>query len=392
MTLFPRMSSSVLSRPLPVVPFFAADAALLLTALVVAWRTEGELSGGGLLAIVACVALGAVLAVLPYVLNDLREREAAQAARQRELADLVTATTANTTRWGTQWASAATGLEDAAGLASRSIASAERLPAIFQEKTDALAGLLAGAQARTEASVRQEETLSARTAELETALRGSLAEWTRLESGLREKSAVIAASLAEFPAVAGEAREARAQLEASAKAAEARLDEKTRAVPAVMAELDAKLGEWAVQLEQRVAKVSAVAGAELDARTAEARLAGDQAAAALGERITAVSAKLSEIEVKIEGWISALEIRAAMPVVAAAPVAAAPVPAEVPVVADAPSVVKETEVVTICEAVKTEAAEQPQAPAKSETIMDPFLIPDDGYAALADAMDARDRG
>jgi hypothetical protein len=33
--------------------------------------------------------------------------------------------------------------------------------------------------------------------------------------------------------------------------------------------------------------------------------------------------------------------------------------------------------------------EKPKVVVKSEAIMDPFLIPDDGYASLAEAMDAR---
>jgi hypothetical protein len=34
-------------------------------------------------------------------------------------------------------------------------------------------------------------------------------------------------------------------------------------------------------------------------------------------------------------------------------------------------------------------AEKPKVIVSSEAIMDPFLIPDDGYASLAEAMDAR---
>jgi len=64
--LFRRMSLSVSTRPLSLVPFLAADAVLLVTALLIAWRTPDALAGGALLGVVVCVVLGAVLAVLPF--------------------------------------------------------------------------------------------------------------------------------------------------------------------------------------------------------------------------------------------------------------------------------------------------------------------------------------
>jgi hypothetical protein len=47
------------------------------------------------------------------------------------------------------------------------------------------------------------------------------------------------------------------------------------------------------------------------------------------------------------------------------------------------------EVEPVVAPVQPPAAEKPKVVVDSETIMDPFLIPDDGYASLAEAMDAR---
>lgn len=330
------MSLSVSTRPLSLVPFLAADAVLLGTALLIAWRTPDELSGGALLGVVVCTVLGAVLAVLPFVLNDAQAREAALAGRQRELAELVTTSTANASRWGTQWAAAALGLEDAATLASRSIASAERLPAVFEERAEAFAQKLEQvereAQARAEAAAQQEAALTARAeqiGETAVALQQTLAEFARVEAGLREQRAVIAAALAEFPVAAAQARTARVEL-----------DECLAAAPA--------------QAEARVEALVARSVGEAETR--------------LGHTVSALTARLAEVEATLVSFLTRLERAAAMP--------PAPVSTLAVSVAPAPVVVA---------AVVPPAGEK--KPVRSEIIMDPFLIPDDGYASLAEAMD-----
>jgi len=283
MIVFLCMSSSSSFRPVPLIPFLAADAALLLTAVFIAWRTPGAFTGGALLAVVVCVALGAVVAVLPWVLNDAREREEALAERQRELVALVNTSTASAARWGTQWALAATGLEDAAQLASRSIAAAERLPVVFQEKAEALGKLLSAADA--EARARDERA--------------------------------------------------------------------TQRTITALEELDGRVAEREVQVEARTAQITRVA---------------DEAEARLGATADALAKRLAEVEVMIGEVFAKLERVAALP---------------------------EPQAVTVLEAVAMIApvekvVEKPKVIVSSETIMDPFLIPDDGYANLAEAMDARD--
>lgn len=375
MIVFRRMSSPVSPRPLSLVPFLAADAALLLTAVLIAWRTPDEITGGALLAITVCVGLGGVLAVLPFVINEAREREAALAERQRELVELVNTSTASASRWGTQWAAAATGLEDAAGLASRSLAVAEQLPVIFQEKADALAEQLAqagreaqvraeqaarqdGALAaqivqaereaavRLEAGARQEAALAARAEQIGAAaadFQKTLAEFGRVEAGLREQRAAITAALAEFPAAAEQAKAAR------------------------------------IELEQRVAELPAKA----EAHAAQVARAAGEAEARLGATTEALGKRLAEVETMIVELVAKLERVAALPEPAPAPVVVA-APAVVvaePVAAKAPEVVPVAAIVP--------ASEKPKVVVSSDAIMDPFLIPDDGYASLAEAMDAR---
>lgn len=337
------MSLSVSTRPLSLIPFLAADAGLLATALLIAWRTPDTLAGGALLGVVVCVVLGAVLAVLPFVLNDAHAREQALAERQRELAELVTHSTATASRWGTQWAAAAMGLEDAASLASRSIASAEQLPAVFQAKAEAFTETLARvereAHARAESAAKQDAVLTERAEQIgatAAALQQTLAEFARVEAGLREQRAAITAALTEFPAAAAQARAAR------------------------------------VELDERLA----VAPAQVEAQVS--RCVGE-AEARLGATVSALTARLAEMEATLGSFLTQLERAAAQPV-----------PQAVAVVL-APAVVSAPEPVTVAvEPVPAAAVVPPveeKKPARSEIIMDPFLIPDDGYASLAEAMD-----
>jgi hypothetical protein len=332
MIVFLRMSSSFSFRPVPLIPFLAADGALLLTALLIAWRTPGEITGGALLAVVLCVALGAGLAVLPWVLNDAREREAALAERQRELVELVNTSTASAARWGTQWASAATGLEDAAQLASRSIAAAERLPVVFQEKAEALAERLAAVErealARVERTAQQEAVMGARAEQMNATVaefQRTLAEFGRVEAGLKEQRAAIAAVLAEVPAAVQQVR-------------------------TVREELDGRVAEIPALVAAQAAQIMRVAG------EAETRL---------GATVEALSKRLAETEALIGDVVAKLERVAALPEPQVAAMEVAPAPVAQTVV------------------------EKPKVVVDREAIMDPFLIPDDGYASLAEAMDAR---
>ncbi|MFA6959257.1 MAG: hypothetical protein WC205_00730 [Opitutaceae bacterium] len=423
------MSSSVSPRSLSLVPFLAADAVLLLTALLIAWLTPDALTGGALFGVVFCVGLGAVLAVFPFIVNDIREREAALAVRQRELTELVNTTMDTASRWGTQWAAAATGLADAASLASRSIASAEQLPAVFQEKADGLTTRLADvereAQARSEAALKQETALAARSEQIDATVSGlqlTLAEFGRVEAGLREQRTAIAAALAEFPVVAEAARTTAAEASVSAayaKAAQTELGERIAAAPAqVEAQVarfvsgaETRLGVTTEALTVRLAELETtiVSISEQLQRAAvvpEPPPAPEPVPVPAPEPVV-VSVMTDEVVARLAGLESALNALteqwkefAATPVVApvSAPVAVSEAvpevaPVEVPVEArEAAAVVEVAPVVAVSQTTLgvevTQTAPVVEKPVvRSETIMDPFLIPNDGYAALADAMD-----
>jgi hypothetical protein len=341
------MSSSVPSRSLSLTPFIAADGVLLLTALLIAWRTSGELTGGALFGLVFCVGLGAVMTVLPFVIQDVRERDAALAARQRELVDLVNSSTATTSRWGSQWTAAATGLEDAAGLASRSIAAAGHLPVVFQEKIDALAECLAqaenAARAREDRATKQEDALVARAAQaaqVALSLERMLADFNRVEAGLREQQVALATTLGEIPAAVAQVR-------------------------AVREAVDEQLASAPGQIEAHVTRFTTEADERLAATTN-----------ALGVRLADLENALASLTAHLER-VKTLDI----------PVPASQSPASasetVPLIAP-----REKTVISVCEKTVAEPVDAPRTVAlRVETIMDPFYIPRDGYSALADAMD-----
>lgn len=371
------MSSSVPSRLLSLTPFIVADGVLLLTALLIAWGASGELTGGALVGVVFCTALGAILAVVPFVLKDVRERDAALAARQRELVELVSSSTATTSRWGAQWAAAATGLEDAAGLATRNLAAAERLPAIFQEKIDAFTNRLdrveLDARARDERALQQEATVAHRAEQaalVTAALERTLAEFARMETSLRDQHSALATTLAELPAATARAQAVRdaiderldsapAQLETHATRLTTetgmRLTAMTEALVARVVELETALGSLTEHVERAKTLTLAVT------TPAPARPASEPAAPA--------AVDLAPVPPVIEAASASCEV------------CASTATHEAPVVAS-----HEPTVMSVCE--KTVAPSTATTTAvRKDVIMDPFYIPHDGYSALADAMD-----
>ena len=443
-----RMSTSDSPRPLSYVPFVAADAGLLLIAGMIAWQTPGELTGGPLLGVVVCAGLGAVLAVLPFVLNDAHQRDAALAERQKELADLVTASNAHASRWGTQWAAAATGLQEAADLASRSLVAVERLPTVVQEKTDALAQKLTEAeqlaQARTERAAHQESALleqfaaqlsaqktdqlaqigaresalaarettlaqqmaqqadqsaklTERTVKLADQFAGQLAaltsqvaplgtasaefkttlqEFARLEASMREQRAAITAALAEFPVAAAQAQAARLELAEALAAAPVQL---AAEVERRVSNAEVHLGATTAALTSRLADVELA----LDGLVTQLQRAAEAAAAVP----VAVPAPAPVLIPAITPTVTAMKVAT---VIAASPAAPAEVHTEVVHEAAATVLIVESVPAVAPAPVIATPAKPEKTPVRSETIMDPFIIPANGYAALADAMDLGD--
>jgi hypothetical protein len=455
------MSTTQSPRPLSVVPFIAADAGLLLTAGLIGWFTPGELTGGPLLAVVSCVGLGAVAMVYPFIVNDAHQRDAALAERQRELAELVNDSNAHASRWGTQWAAAATGLEDAAALASRSLAAAERLPVVFQQTAEALTLKLTEAeqlaQARAERAAQQESalaaqlgaqlaaqleqqaaqlarlaavsgaqdsalaareaafankmatfadqlaTLTAQVAPIGTAaaeFKTTLQKFGRLEASVREHRAAIAASLSEFPVAAEQARSARSELQDALAAApvklaaeveqrvsvaEVRLGATTAALTARLAEVEAAVAGLVNQLN-RVADVAAAAPVTLAPALATKAPVLQEPVVQVPAAVVAVAAVEAVDPVEIPAEVEPVKA-VQEPVIVAAP-------AMTPATVEVAAVIQTTTGVATAAQSPKPAPGAPTAAAKtpirSESIMDPFIIPKNGYAALAEAMDLGD--
>ena len=173
-----------------------------------------------------------------------------------------------------------------------------------------------------------------------TGLRQTLAEFGRVEAGLREQRTAIAAALAEFPVEVEQAKAARVEL-----------DEQ---VARLVTEAQTRLGDTTTALMNRLAAVETAIGALTEQLQRAAEIAAEVKPAPVAEAAVAVE-----------------------PVVVVEEVIQPPEPAAEALV-----------VLAVEEAPKAAVKEKPVV--RMETIMDPFLIPDDGYAALAEAMD-RDR-
>ena len=360
---------------------------LLLTALLIAWRASGELAGGALAGIVICTCLGALLTVLPFVLNDAREREAVLAERQRELVDLVNSTTATASRWGAQWAAAATGLEDASTLAARSIAAADRAPAALQEKIDALTVLLeqsdratrerdvlaaqrdALAMQRYELAARRDEAVETRSVEIAgvlATLEKATADFARVDTALRERHAALAASLAEIPSAI-----ARAQAVCEA------IDERAAEAPK---RISVHVERLTAEAEQRVGAVVDAAASAIALRVSELETALSSLSLQLERVQTLASASLPAAVNTLPG--------ASAGVAEATPAVQSPAAAELPREQPVLDISVTTEAAPTSEPAVRPAA-KPVNVVSKDAIMDPFYIPDNGYSALAEAMDGK---
>jgi regulator of replication initiation timing len=156
--------------PLNPWPFLIGDAALLATACLISSQTRAPLTGLPLVAIAGCVALGAVLAVIPFLINHTRRQELALAERQREIAALAQITTTS----AEQISIAASGLHSIAESTARSLKLGEQLPHKIQEKiNDFKTQLNEVVVTENEALAQEINTLrSNETERLETALSG----------------------------------------------------------------------------------------------------------------------------------------------------------------------------------------------------------------------------
>jgi hypothetical protein len=182
---------------LPKWPFLLGDAALLGLAWFVAGQSRNAIAGLPLIVIVACVALGAILAAVPFLADYARRQDEALDERQRALEALSRTVAAS----AEQISIAANGLHEITELAQRNLKAAEQLPAKLQEKIAGLKNQLDAARDDEREELKRElarlrasegERLHAN---LEKIAR-TTADWIRLEGSIRQHLAAATETLA----------------------------------------------------------------------------------------------------------------------------------------------------------------------------------------------------
>ena len=198
---------------LPKLPFLLGDGALLATAWYIARSSEVPLAPVNLLAIVGCVALGAILAVIPFVAEYGRKQEDALQERQNAL-EALSRTTATAAE---QISIAASGLHTIAELAQKNLKAAEQIGPKLQEKiNDFVRRADEALVAENEALTQEVNTLRASEAEkLETTsdkIRAAATELAKLEAATHKHLAAVSETLARLPALAEESAQKAASI------------------------------------------------------------------------------------------------------------------------------------------------------------------------------------
>lgn len=264
-------------------PFIVVDTLLLGVAALIGYQSKGMLAGGPLLLVGVLIFLGAILAVLPFLLNFARRQENALTERQREIAALAQSTAAS----AEQLSIAASSLHTIADLAAKSAKQAEQLPQKLQEKIHEFKEQL------NEVSLSENEALSqevntlraAETERIETILttvRKLSSEIARLEAASRKNVTDLTDSLTSFSTsaeqAAAEATTAIASMRADAEKSLAtthlsamKTIEET--LSHALAEIETKLGTLSGRLTAKIDHASDVLDQKIDQlKSAAARI------------------------------------------------------------------------------------------------------------------------
>jgi hypothetical protein len=264
-------------RP-PKWPYFLGDALLLALACYVG-LTVDPLSALALSVIFGCVALGALLAAVPYLLDALSDQRAADAAFQQKLeaqnqrlahaADVLAATAAQ--------------IKAAHEAAAKAVHAADALPYKLQEKI---------AEFTNQLQERDDEDKAAMAKEL---------DLLRDTEGQRLTALVgtIQSATKEFSSIE---KEARAALEAARR-------EATEAAPALAAALGAATTRAEAALNQSSAQAQNAIGAT-EARAREAFAAAETISDRLLERTAALRQLEQEIDATLQQKIEQLQAAA----------------------------------------------------------------------------------
>ncbi len=146
------MNSSDQNPKVPLWVFFTTDAALLLAAWLIADRGGRPLSDTSVLAIVACVITGALVALVPLIIHVERQKNETLDERQQALEALAQTVSSS----AEQISIAAGGLHEIAELAHKNLRQAEQLPHRLQEKIAEFQAQLANADAADKEELERE--------------------------------------------------------------------------------------------------------------------------------------------------------------------------------------------------------------------------------------------
>ncbi|HSI09919.1 MAG: hypothetical protein ACAH89_08075 [Rariglobus sp.] len=158
---------------LPKFPFIAGDLVLIATAVYIANRSDSPLGTAALIAITACVLIGAALATIPFLADYARRTDAELTERQNQIAALARTTSDS----AEQLSIVASGLNGISESSKHNLAALEKLPAQLKERIDGVTQQLAGSAVAAHSSVKEDvarleaaaEKLTRLLAKLETA-------------------------------------------------------------------------------------------------------------------------------------------------------------------------------------------------------------------------------
>jgi hypothetical protein len=234
--------------------FFATDAVLVGAAALVAYAGPRPLSTNAILAIVACVIAGAVVALVPLIARVERRKNESLDDRQRALEALARTVAAS----ADQISIAASGFHEIAELAQKNLRHAEQLPHKLQDKIAEFQAQLANAN-DTEKEELEKEVVSLRSAESErletvaTKMARAVAEFAKIEASTQQHLAAANEAIAKLSFGAAAAI-GKAQVAAEQALAHARI------------EAARGLGDTAGQAAQAIEKAKLAAVGELEGR------------------------------------------------------------------------------------------------------------------------------
>ncbi|MBC8040027.1 MAG: hypothetical protein H7Y06_05750 [Opitutaceae bacterium] len=207
---------------LPKFPFIAGDLVLIATAIYIANRSDSPLGTAALIAITACVVLGAALATIPFLADYARRTDAELTDRQNQIAALARTTSDS----AEQLSIVASGLNGIAESSKHNLAALEKLPAQLKERIDGVTQQLAGSAVAAHSSVKED------VARLEAAAEKIARTLAKLETAAKSKADALSASETELAATLARASAQLNAFVATATTAATRLAELPAPAPA----------------------------------------------------------------------------------------------------------------------------------------------------------------